>query len=142
MANYCATARSNYFAVKDEKAFREWAERIGLTILEPCHRNKIADGVPGFGIAPGDGGDGDGWPTDVANEETDEHDDLDLPAQLAPHLAEGEVAVLMEVGSEKLRYVSGLAVAVNHKGECVRVDLNSIYEAALRLGPNITRAEY
>ncbi len=48
----------------------------------------------------------------------------------------------MEVGSERLRYVSGLAVAVNHKGECVRVDLNSIYKAARRLGPNITRAEY
>ena len=34
MANYYATARSNYFAVKDEKAFREWAARLGLTVVE------------------------------------------------------------------------------------------------------------
>jgi hypothetical protein len=44
MANYYATARSNYFAVKDEKAFRESTALLGLTILEPTHHDKVADG--------------------------------------------------------------------------------------------------
>ena len=33
MANYYATARSNYFAVKDEDAFRQWADLLGLKIM-------------------------------------------------------------------------------------------------------------
>lgn len=53
MANYYATARSNDFAVKDEQAFRDWAAFLGLTILEPDHRDTPADGIRRFGIAPG-----------------------------------------------------------------------------------------
>jgi hypothetical protein len=36
----------------------------------------------------------------------------------------------------------GTAEAVNNKGESVFVDLETIYESALTLGKNITRAEY
>ena len=45
MANYYATARSNYFAVKDEKAFREWADFLGLTILDPNPGTRAASGI-------------------------------------------------------------------------------------------------
>ena len=142
MANYYATARSNYFAVKDETAFREWADRTGLDILEPCHRGKVSDGIRRFGITPKGDGDSGSWPTDIVDEEADDCVDIDLADELSKHLVAGEVAVLMEIGSEKLRYVSGFAVAVNHKGRCVRLDLDSIYAKASRLGGNITRAEY
>ena len=142
MANYYATARSNYFAVTDEKTFREWAAALGLTVLEPTHRDKVANGVRRFGIAPGNGDDSGGWPTSIYHEDTDECEDIEVAGQLAVHLADGEVAVLMEVGNEKLRYVAGSAVAVNHKGETTSVDIDDIYQAALVLGPNITRAEY
>ena len=142
MANYYATARSNYFAVKDETAFREWADLLRLTILEPDHRNKVADGIPRFGIASGDRDDSGGWPTSLADEETGDYEDIDVHEQLAAHLADNEVAVLMEVGNERLRYVSGMAVAINNKGRTVRVNLDSIYTAARKLGSNITRAEY
>lgn len=141
MANYYATARSNYFAVKNETAFREWAERTGLRILQPDHHDKVADGVPRFGITPGDGDDS-GWPTLLHNAETDDYDDINVAGQLSAHLADDEVAVLMEVGNEKLRYVSGSAVAVNSKGETASVNLGSIYRTARRLGKNITLAEY
>jgi hypothetical protein len=141
MANYYATARSNYFAVKDEKVFREWTSLIGLTILEPTHHDKVADGVPRYGITPGDGDDS-GWPTLRYNEETDDYDDIDLPGQLSAHLADDEVAILMEVGNEKLRYVSGSAVAVNNQGKSVLLNLGTIYQKARRLGNNITLAEY
>jgi hypothetical protein len=97
--------------------------------------------IPRFGIAPGDFDEG-GWPSCRYNESTGDDDDIDVIGQLPAHLADDEVAVLMEVGNEKLRYVSGTATAVNSKGEIAHLDFDSIYELALVLGPNITRAEY
>lgn len=127
--------------MRDEKAFREWTTLLGLTILEPTHHDKVSDGIPRFGIAPGDFDEG-GWPTSIYHEDTDVCENIDISEQLSPHLADDEVAVLMEVGNEKLRYVSGTATAVNSKGEIAHLDLYSIYELALVLGPNITHAEY
>ncbi len=141
MANYYATARSNYFAVKNEQAFREWADGLGLNILESDPRDRVSGGIPRFGISPGDG-DGGGWPTSIADPETGDYEDIDVAGQLSAHLADNEVAVLMEAGSEKLRYVTGTAVAVNNKGKIRYVDLNTIYKRAMALGANITRAEY
>ena len=142
MANYYATARSNYFAVKDETAFREWAARIGLNILDPTLHAPVVDGNRRFGIAPGDGDDSGAWPTSFYNDDTDDFDDIDVSEELSVHLADGEVAILMEVGNEKLRYVSGSAVAVNNKGKSVYVNIDSIYSKSRKLGKNITRAEY
>ena len=142
MANYYATARSNYFAVKDEAVFRKWADGLKLTILGPSHRNKVADGIDRFGITPDEFDEG-GWPNFRQNEETGEDDDdFDLPGELAAHLADDEVAILMEVGNEKLRYLTGTVLAINNKGETVSVNLESIYESARDLGCNITVAEY
>ncbi len=142
MANHYATARSNYFAVKDEAAFREWAGLMGLAVLEPDHRAKTAGGIRRFGIAPGNSGDNGSWPDSTYDADADEVDEFDLTEELAPHLADGEVAVLMEVGNEALRYVTGTAIAVNSRGKTVSINLDAIYDAARKLGPNITRAEY
>jgi hypothetical protein len=141
MANYYATARSNYFAVKDEMTFRQWAESIGLMVFEPTHANVTSDGIRRFAIAPGDG-DECGWFCTRYNEETDEHDEVDVPRELAAHLRDGEVAVLMEVGSEKLRYLRGYASAINSAGKSVHISLEGIYKIATKLGTKITRAEY
>jgi hypothetical protein len=140
MANYYATARSNYFAVKDEQAFRDWANGLSLIILEPDHSDKTADSIPRFGITPGDNDSG-GWPTSLSDE-TGDYEDIDVADQLTAHLADDEVAILIEAGSEKLRYIVGWADAVNNKGEHIILALESIYEAARTLGSNITRAEY
>ena len=142
MANYYATARSNYFAVKDEQAFREWAGHLGLTVLEPDPGNKTANGIRRFGIASGSDGDSGSWPDSTYDEDADEINEIDLAEQLAAHLADDEVAVLMEVSHENLRFVAGTAVAVNNRGETVSIDLDLIYHAARGLGPNITLAEY
>ena len=141
MANYYATARSNYFAVKDETAFREWAESIGLMVFEPTHTTVTADGIDRFAIAPGDG-DECGWFCTRYDEESDEHEDVDLTKELSAHLRDGEVAILMEVGSEKLRYLCGYATAVNSVGKTVSMSLEGIYARAAKLGTHITRAEY
>jgi len=142
MANYYATARSNYFAVKDEQAFRDWAALLGLTILEPDLRATTANGVRRFGLCPGYDSDPGSWPTSLYNDTTGEDDDIDFSDQLSAHLADDEVAILMEIGNEKLRYLNGWAEAVNSKGETVVVTLESIYESARTLGQNMTRAEY
>lgn len=114
MANWCGTSRSNYFKVKDEVAFKAWAESCYLTVYED------SDGA--FMIHPeGE----DGWPS-----RTSEDSYLDLFAELPAHLAENQVAVLMEVGAEKLRYVTGNAVAVSWTGEVVQVNLEDIYKLA------------
>jgi hypothetical protein len=141
MANYYATARSNYFAVKDETIFRQWAEFAGLKILEHDHQDKTADGICRFAITPDDGDDS-GWPTSRYNEESEEDHDVDVSGELAAYLQDGEVAVLIEVGSEKLRYLCGYATAVNSKGETLSMSLEGIYDLAGKLGPNITRAKY
>lgn len=141
MANYYATARSNYFAVKDEMTFRQWAEFAGLKVLDPDHKDKSADGIRRYAIAP-DTGDDSGWPGHRENGETGEFDEVDVPRELAAHLREGEVAVLMEVGSEKLRYLRGYATAVNSDGKTASMSLEGIYRLAAKLGTHITRAEY
>jgi hypothetical protein len=141
MANYYATARSNYFAVKDEMTFRQWAEFAGLKVLEPTYAHVTADGIRRFAITP-DNGDEAGWPDHRENAETGEFDEVDVPRELAAHLREGEVAVLMEVGSEKLRYLCGYATALNSSGKSVHMSLEGIYARARKLGTNITRAEY
>ncbi len=141
MANYYATARSNYFAVKDETIFRQWAEFVGLKVLDPVRQDETADGIRRFVITPDDGDD-NGWPTSRYNEESGEDDDVDVPSELAAYLQDGEVAVLIEVGSEKLRYLCGYATAVNSKGETHCMSLEGIYELAGKLGTNVTRAEY
>ena len=141
MANYYATARSNYFAVKDEASFQQWAESTGLKILNSSHSHQNTDGIRRFAITP-DSGDENGWPSHRENETTEEYEDLDLYDELAPHLKDGEVAVLMEIGNEKLRYLCGFATAVNSAGQTVSMSLDGIYDLAKNLGSNITRAEY
>lgn len=53
-----------------------------------------------------------------------------------------DVAVFMQAGAEKLRYVSGWAVAINAKKERVEIDLHEIYNRAKDLGKHITEAIY
>jgi hypothetical protein len=63
MANYNAAGRSNYFAVKDEAAFREWALSLGTDAITPDLCRTTADGVRPFGIAVGNHGGSGAWST-------------------------------------------------------------------------------
>lgn len=136
MADYMASARSNYFRVKDVEGFKKWLGENGLGCYE-------SDGQPGqFMIFPDDGGHGD-WPTIFRTDpSTGQEYDVDLFDELSRHLHNEDVAVLMEAGAEKLCYVSGWAVAVNSKGDRVEIALSDIYERAKHLGKNITEATY
>lgn len=135
MANYYGTARSNYVRVKDREAFLQWTARRKLGVF------KSERGPDVFAIHPGEATDGF-WPS----YDIDAGVEFSLTAELAEHLPEGQVAILLEVGAEALRYLTGEAIAVNHRGRVVVLSLNDIYRKAareFRVPENeIARAEY
>jgi len=143
MANFYGTARTNYFKVKDAQKFQEAMAEIPnievVTKPEDCF-GIMASGDSDSGCFPGYG-----W-----SEENGEEYEIDLPQLVSKHLREDEVAVFMEAvavfmeaGAEKLRYISGWSLAVNSKGEEIVVSLSDIYKLAIeKWGCTVTPAEY
>lgn len=133
MANYYSMGRTNHFAVKDPDAFAEYITPLvgdGDVIREE------RDGVEGFILLfP------DGIPC-YYDPEDGESVELEWDRILAPHLADGEVCVMQEIGNEKLRYLTGYAIAFNNKGDKEYINLSSIYDQAKELGTRITQAEW
>lgn len=136
MANYIGQGRSNYFVVKDADAFRAEFEQYGVEIIERAVDGEILYGFMDNSL------DGGGLSWSRYNEETEDFDDIDYLDAVSKHLAEGEVCIIIESGSEKYRYLNGVAYAVNSKGESKVVSLTDIYEQAKELGSNITQAQY
>lgn len=133
MANWTGSARSNYFRVKDEQAFREALSALDITVSTNDERKVCLLSQDEYG----------GWPNWITAETIDEEDvEVDVAEIVAGHLAAGEVAILIEVGAEKLRYLTGIAVAVNDRNEQRCIDLEDIYEVAKELGDNVTVAKY
>lgn len=129
MSNYYATARSNYFRVKDKAAFREVLNPFDLQIYDEADTLCLLSNSES------------GW--DWYNPDNDE--DTDPVELIAPHLQDGEVCILMESGAEKLRYISGYAEAFDSSGERVTLCLQDIYKLAKeKFGAqaSITEAHY
>ena len=103
MANFQGSARSNYFAVRDEKEFREWADTRHLEVVQGA-----SDEFPVLFCLLARDADNGVWPTFDW-----EGNDINLADEVAQHLAPGHVAILMGVGGEKLCYLMGHATAVN-----------------------------
>ena len=116
MANYYASARSNYFKVKNPDAFFEAMKPFDLDISD---RN--ADDALCL-LCKNDGG----WSWYNSDTEKD-HNPVDI---IAPHLQDNEVCILMETGAEKLRYLIGYAVAFNNKKRQTVLSLQNIYDIA------------
>ena len=153
MANYYGQFRSNYFKVKDAEAFLAWAARIDVTVHEGCKAER--EGT--FGVFTSDNSDSgsvpcyesldtdveekpEGWTDEEFAEEMREFDFLE---ELATHLAPGEVAIVMETGAEKLRYLNGWAGAINSEGERIDINLSDIYKKAKKkFGVEPSKAEY
>ena len=140
MANYYASSRTNYFKVRDELEFENW---LGTTNMEILHTEVDAHGNCLTALVP-TAPDGEGWSLTIW--EDDEgyqyEEERDLVQELAKHLEPGWVAIFMEAGAEKLRYVSGFAIAVNSDGNVLQLSLNDIYKQAEGMGEHITPAEY
>jgi len=128
MADWYGSARSNYFRVKDEAAFRKAAAGHGLDVFTSNVNEETL-----FMVAPNyEWNDKGGWPTWYSTDEGGEPIELDIVSELAKHLVEGEIAVLIEAGAEKLRYITGHTTAFNSVGKRIDLDLGDIYSKAAR----------
>ncbi len=137
MANYYASARTNYFAVTDLEAFRADIESKTSSV-DVISQEK--DGLTLVALLGSDD-DGGGFPFEYQDEDGD-YVELDWAEIFKAHLEDGWVAIIMESGAEKLRYIAGYAVAYNSKGETVSLNLDDIYDKAKSIGTHITHATY
>ena len=138
MANWYGTARSNYFLVKDDQKFLEWASTLPID-AEKCNSGEDEGKWMIYSTEQDSGG----WPSYRYDEESEEYIEVDWPSVLSAHLQENEVAILMEAGAEKLRYVTGVATAIAWTGEVISLSLSDIYrQASEGFGVPVTMAEY
>jgi hypothetical protein len=119
LANWYGFSRSNYFKVKDREQFEAWVD--GIDDLEILAENDGRFAINGAWYG--------GWPHARCHDERNDTP-IDLACELSAHLEEGEIAVLLQAGAEKLRYITGDALAVNHRGEQVTLSLDDIYGLA------------
>ena len=131
MANYYATARTNYFRVTDENKYTKLF--TGLT--SECtveDFSKEVDGVlyHGFGS----------YDTIAYWDEEKEEFNFDLfLEQLQKILPDDEAFIYMEAGYEKLRYVNGFCIVVTNKEiKTMYLDEWAKMEAKSLLGENFT----
>jgi len=139
MANYISYARSNYFKVKDATAFKDWCNKMNIEASisgDPTEKEL-------WMINPNSSNE-DSWPWDsIYDEETGTFSDSDFMQGLASHLQEGQIAVLIEIGFEKLRYLVGEAIAIAWDGTNEAITLERIYDLAeQRWGIKPTHASY
>jgi hypothetical protein len=170
MADWYGHARTNYFKVKDQEKFSEFCDTFCVEMIEKdmevlkkkcydcLYKNKLPtecdkllkrtvgeckgetkeEHLCGF-LGSESSGEIIGYAEDDQGNPIEFDDAVKL---LATHLEEGWVAILQEVGAEKLRYITGFTLAVNHKGETESINIGNIYRKAESLGTNITRCEY
>ncbi|WP_084031259.1 hypothetical protein [Mycobacterium avium] len=125
MANYYGAGRTNAFAVKDVQALKDVLESHDFTVEETA---------PGRVVILADDPDGGGyWSRWTYDEVSGEDHELFVPDLIAEHLQDGQVAVFVHAGAEKLRYITGYSIAVHSDGRQVRIDLDDIYTDAAAL---------
>jgi hypothetical protein len=137
MANYYATARTNYFKVVDEEEFKSFFSNLPVDIIT---KNSENTGELLYGLlSTCESG---GWPSYIFDDETGDEEEIDIVDEIGRRLTPGHVAIIQEIGAEKLRYLVGFSVAVNSELERVSVSIDDIYSKSLSLGNAITHAEY
>ena len=137
MANYTSVCRTNYFKVGRPEEFLLWVKTLPNVIWQEEH----PDEHDLKGMLYVEDGDGGGWPNYRCTDEDDQpicHEDMefDIFDELAEFLAPNEVAIFMEVGSEKIRYLHGQAIAVHSSGEVIDISLNDIYQRVNEAWPD------
>lgn len=128
--DYIGSCRSNYFAVKDEEEFKRWCERTHLTFTQGNPKEFIFNGkrYNYVGFYKEDGG----LPS-IMDDENGDAQDVEFMEELRKHLIPGSVAIVQEVGSEGMRYLTGYAMAINSKGKIVSIGIEDIIDKARKL---------
>jgi hypothetical protein len=119
MANFYGTSRTSYFKVKDEAAFKTWAD--SLEGVRVGRQETEKEGVLCCLLAETESGE---FPCTQYVEEDDGFIDSDFPEGIASHLEEGWACTIIEVGAEKLHYVQGYAAVVTSEGVIKSIELN------------------
>jgi hypothetical protein len=112
MANYYGQARTNYFRVKDAEAFVAEMSKLPVEVI--THEDKEA-GDTFYGFMDSND-DGSGLPWSTWDDDTEDEIEINWIDVLQRHVAPGWSAILMEVGSEKYRYLNAYAVVVTESG--------------------------
>lgn len=139
MANYYGTARSNYFRVKDGRKFEEEMAKYPVEVITKTKDLPSGDPITLYGLL---GSEEYGWPSQHFDEETNDIVEYELIDIVSKHLAKDSVAIFMEVGAEKMRYLNGYAIAINSKGQTKTVSIDDIYQLAEKLGTVESTATY
>lgn len=123
MSNWVGSARTNYVKVADMAGLVKALEDVELEIVT------TTDGLTCF-LSDSDGGTFPGyfWTEDTNGE--DEEQEFDFQKHVIPYLAGGEVLITIEVGAEKLRYLTGFASAYTKDKDPINISLADIYEKA------------
>lgn len=122
MANWYGIARTNYVKIKDVDALMNFIDGLPLEV----ERHPVEESFVCFTPADSDTGDFDhNFCDDDGNDEF-----WDWP-QIAEHLVEGQVLVVMTVGHDKARYLTGYASAISWDGRVVSVNIDDIYTKAV-----------
>ena len=107
MANYMATARTNYFRVTDEEKWQKLFEELSSEDnIEDFTKEKNGVTYHGFGAYSS---------IDYLDPKTEEYDFNLFLEKLQKILPEDEAFVYFESGYEKLRYVTGCVVVCTKK---------------------------
>ncbi len=131
--NFEGTARTNYFRVKNLQTFAAFVARYsGLTIVQEGNPLTHFPPKPARVCVLVEDTDGGTFPTDWTDDQGVQHDGELFVDGVSGFLMKGQVAVFMEIGHEGLRSLSGLALAVDWRGNFCSVDLDEIFVKAAR----------
>lgn len=118
MADWSGSTRSNYFKVKDLDAFKNMMSNFQAEIITRENTDLVGFYSTRFN--------GD-IPTYFPDEGKEEVSIVEI---IADHLDDNQVCIVQSIGSEKLRYVTGIAYAIHSSGEILQIDINDIYAKA------------
>lgn len=130
MDPWIGACRSNYFKIKDPTGFTRFLTEFGANVL--TNNELYGFTANGSGASPS--------LTDASREKVRE-----IYQEIHTHLADGEICVIMEVGSGKLQYLTGWAMAIHPNGDRVELNLDDIYtlaEEKFGKGLNITKVAF
>lgn len=112
MADYFGVTRSNYFAVKDEEAFRRAIESCRSAVEKIKIFEKRVNGQKVFGFGC--------YSQLIGIPSTEDEDDCETDMDafydaLQQVIADGHAVIITEVGFEKLNYLVGDCTIITHK---------------------------
>ena len=135
MADWYGTCRSNYFRVKDMDAFKALCDEFEAIVITRDDDPTLV----GFYSNNFNGSIPDRYTDGII-------DPVYITDVISKHLADHEVCIIMTVGAEKKRYVTGEAIAINHDNKRTNVYLDDIYQKSANFFGvpinHITRATY